>query len=534
TPTLSSATQTSGGFYFTITNYSSSNGYNLSTTAGSVSRSGSTVTVSGLSSGQSATVTVVATRSGYSNSDAATITASSTSAVIPTISSFTATLGNLSGNLQYVDLNWVATNQASWSITGFNGSFSGTTETGKANYVLTATSYTVTLTITSSTGNTATANVSFTTSSPAPTIITYPVASISGNTLSVTTGTWNYNPSSYQYQWYLYNDGTGQWGAISGQNGANFNISSYIGTYTQAYAQVRAYNGNNSNWESSNTVTFSPPYTPTGVSATGLSSTSIRISWSPALYAASYEIYFAFTNSYPIYQSPNFSGITGTSFDHTGLASSTVVYYYWVRATNSYGTSAYSSPAASSTVLLNFPVNTVAPTISGSQIGSTISASTGSWTNSPTSYAYSWQVFTLGDWYQFQTAQSFTLQSSYNVPGAGTTSMSGKSIKVTVAATNAAGTGYADSSAVTVGSAPSYYAAPAYYATPVYYAAPPAYYAAPVYYAAPPAYYAAPVYTAFLCSSQDVIDGYCSYINQCSGSANTGGSCTCSPSNIPC
>jgi hypothetical protein len=42
------------------------------------------------------------------------------------------------------------------------------------------------------------------------------------------------------------------------------------------------------------------------------------------------------------------------------------------------------------------------------------------------------------------------------------------------------------------------------------------------------------VYTAFVCSSQDVIDGYCSYAGQCSGSANTGTSCTCSPSNVPC
>jgi uncharacterized repeat protein (TIGR02543 family) len=74
TPTLSSAIQQSGGFYFNIDNYSASNTYNLSTTAGSVSRSGSIVTVSGLSEGASATVTVGATRSGYGNSNTATRT----------------------------------------------------------------------------------------------------------------------------------------------------------------------------------------------------------------------------------------------------------------------------------------------------------------------------------------------------------------------------------------------------------------------------------------------------------------------------
>lgn len=74
TPTLSSATSQSGGFFFTINNYDASNTYNISTTAGSVSRSGNIVTVSGLSEGSSATVTVGATRSGYGNSDTATRT----------------------------------------------------------------------------------------------------------------------------------------------------------------------------------------------------------------------------------------------------------------------------------------------------------------------------------------------------------------------------------------------------------------------------------------------------------------------------
>jgi uncharacterized repeat protein (TIGR02543 family) len=76
TPTLSSATSQSSGFFFTINNYDASNTYNISTTAGSVSRSGNIVTVSGLSASQSATVTVSATRSGYGNSNSATRTGS--------------------------------------------------------------------------------------------------------------------------------------------------------------------------------------------------------------------------------------------------------------------------------------------------------------------------------------------------------------------------------------------------------------------------------------------------------------------------
>jgi len=72
TPVLSTATSVSGGFTFTITNYSASAGYILSTTAGSVSRSGATVTQSGLGYSVSATVSVTATESNFPNSAVAT------------------------------------------------------------------------------------------------------------------------------------------------------------------------------------------------------------------------------------------------------------------------------------------------------------------------------------------------------------------------------------------------------------------------------------------------------------------------------
>lgn len=78
TPTLSTASATTGGFTFTITNYNASNTYVLSTTSGSVSRSGSTVTQSGLANGASATVSVYATRTNFINSDTATVAGTST------------------------------------------------------------------------------------------------------------------------------------------------------------------------------------------------------------------------------------------------------------------------------------------------------------------------------------------------------------------------------------------------------------------------------------------------------------------------
>ena len=60
-----------------------------------------------------------------------------------------------------------------------------------------------------------------------------------------------------------------------------------------------------------------------------------------------------------------------------------------VTATNAFG----STPATSNAVLIAaLPVNTAAPVISGSlTVGSTLSCTQGTWSNSPTSYAYQWQ-----------------------------------------------------------------------------------------------------------------------------------------------
>jgi hypothetical protein len=92
-------------------------------------------------------------------------------------------------------------------------------------------------------------------------------------------------------------------------------------------------------------------------------------------------------------------------------------------------------------VVVSPPANTAAPGISGtSQIGQALTSSTGSWTNSPTSYSYQWQRCVGTTCSNIASAAS----STYALISADV----GNTIKVVVTATNSGGSGQA-SSAVT-------------------------------------------------------------------------------------
>ena len=82
-PTTTTPVSSATGFTFTISNYSASYTYALTTTKGSVSRSTDDVTVSGLAAGESATVTIAVTRTNY-KPGSKTVTGSATPAVTTT------------------------------------------------------------------------------------------------------------------------------------------------------------------------------------------------------------------------------------------------------------------------------------------------------------------------------------------------------------------------------------------------------------------------------------------------------------------
>ncbi|MFZ1993210.1 MAG: hypothetical protein WAU75_03810, partial [Solirubrobacteraceae bacterium] len=131
----------------------------------------------------------------------------------------------------------------------------------------------------------------------------------------------------------------------------------------------------------------------------------------------------------------------------TGLTPG-VTYHYRLVATNSAGTDyGYDYTLATSTVSTVAPVSTVVPVVSGQALqGQTVSASTGSWSPTPTSYTYQWQRSADGGatW----TSIGGAISSSYTVA----TGDLGAQIRAVVSATNSYGTTAVQTAPVTIGS----------------------------------------------------------------------------------
>lgn len=219
----------------------------------------------------------------------------------------------------------------------------------------------------------------------------------------------------------------------------------------------------------SGSVTYSLPKlaTPTNVLASDTRTDGVNITWTAVSGAAYYGIWWGGTPSYD--STPDFGGpanptlITGTSYLDTAISAGVTRDYYVqaFRSGNPTGTKSNWGGPDSGTrlVAVSPPVNTVPPSVTPSSgtAGSTqFSSTTGTWSNSPTSYAYQWQFLDQGSTYlsiSGATSSTYTPPSNY-------VSLYGSYLRCRVTATNSGGSTSANSNTVTVstgggGSAPA-------------------------------------------------------------------------------
>ena len=377
-------------------------------------------------------------------------------------------------------VSWTSSNQESYSLSipGAPATpYGGSTATSRSITSLSSgTSYTPTLTITSSTGDTATTTGSAFTTSIAPPVNTVaptisPTSGTAGTTqYSVTSnGTWSPADSDgvYEYLWQS-SDNPPTNSIFISAPGTN-TLSTYtppsnfftLGYSSPIRCRVTATNGGGSVSAVSNTATVSAPAvapsggtvsisTNTGNYTVGSIITYSTTGWSGSPTSYSLRLY---NGTNPVLTSDPLRASTSSSSGTYTITTSDVPNFFkaFATATNSAGTSAEASSLQVGPAVQPAPVNTVAPSVtptSGTAGSTTYSCTTGSWNNSPTSYAYQWQYNDQGAVFlsiSGATSSTYSPPSNFN-------SIYVSPIRCRVTATNVGGSTEAFSNTATVSS----------------------------------------------------------------------------------
>jgi len=146
-----------------------------------------------------------------------------------------------------------------------------------------------------------------------------------------------------------------------------------------------------------------PPSTPANVQASdGTYTDRIRVSWSSASGATSYEVFSAASDAPG--EASSLGSTSATTFDDTSVAPGTT-YWYWVNASNTYGTSDLSASDSGFAVVCEAPATPAASAPASAASGSP--------------YAVSWTATSPDNSYDVQeaTASSFAGAATYVTSG---------------------------------------------------------------------------------------------------------------------
>ena len=265
-----------------------------------------------------------------------------------------------------------------------------------------------------------------------------------GGTLSVSTGTWIGSPSSNTYQWQSSTNGT-DWDSISGATSATFVVQA-----GQAGLYLRAQVFGNKTSVASVVYKISATTLSTAmVPALNIQNTAIPVvtgAWTEGTTISTTTGTWSATGTftYQWQSSSNNSSWTdisnATSSTYT-LTSSEASKYVRVQVINT-STSGSGIAYSASRSKVGAPFNTAAPTITGTvKIGSTQTVSNGTWSNTPTSYAYQWQKSADGiSWIDLSGETNSTYVPTFDIANL--------QIRVNVSAVNAVDTATVSSSVI--------------------------------------------------------------------------------------
>ena len=270
-----------------------------------------------------------------------------------------------------------------------------------------------------------------------------------GSPLTAGTGSWTGSPTSYSYQWQRCDNTGANCAPISSATSTTYTVASADSGATLRAAVAATNAGGSTNAVSAATSVVPATLSYTSTIANGQTLAG-NVAWTINSNVDIASVKFYYDANYPA------AGATLLNTATSGPRSFTYnlntgsypngTHSLGYQLFNSAGVMIGNSPTLGVTFQnVTAPANTAPPTISGSAaIGSPLTAGTGSWTGSPTSYSYQWQRCdnTGANCAPISSATSTT----YTVASAD----SGATLRAAVAATNAGGSTNAVSAATSV------------------------------------------------------------------------------------